>query len=221
MDFDFTPVFDSAGYLLAGVGTTILLSLLSIVLGGVIGLAVGLGRCYGPRPLALVLGFYVDSMRAIPVLVLLVWMYFAFPIASGINLPPFWAAVVALSLHAAAYVAEIFRAGIQSIRSGQTLAGLALGMSTPQLIRKIVLPQAFIRMLPDFGSIMSRTIKYTSIATVIAVPELMRRADTVATQSYRPIEVFTAAMVAYFIMTFPVTRIVDGFYRRVAHKGQS
>lgn len=221
MDFDFSPVFESFGYLLQGVGITLLLSVLAVFCGAAIGLAVGLGRCYGPRPLALVLTFYVDSMRAIPVLVLLVWMYFAFPLVSSVSLPPFWAAVVALSLHAAAYVAEIFRAGIQSVRPGQTLAGLALGMSTLQLVRKVILPQAFIRMLPDFGSIISRTIKYTSIATVIAVPELMRRADTIATQSYRPVEAFTVAMVLYFIIIFPVTRLVDVFYRHVAHLGRS
>lgn len=221
MDFDFSPVFQSFGYLMSGVGLTALLSLLSVLCGGVLGLIVGLGRCYGPRPISWVLTFYIDSMRAIPVLVLLVWAYFAFPLLSGISLPPFWAATAALSLHLAAYVAEIFRAGIQSIRPGQTSAALALGMSTSQLLRKVVLPQALIRMLPDFGSIISRTIKYTSIATVIAVPELMRRADTVATQSYRPIEVFTAALVFYFILIFPVTRIVDAFYRRFAHLGQS
>ncbi|KAB0622426.1 amino acid ABC transporter permease [Castellaniella defragrans] len=221
MEFDFSPVFDSAGFLLRGVGVTVLLSLLSVLGGAILGLAVGLGRCYGPRWLAILLTFYIDTMRAIPVLVLLVWVYFAFPILSGASLPPFWAALAALSFHLAAYVAEILRAGIQSVRPGQTLAGLALGMSTAQLVRKIVLPQAFVRLLPDFGSIISRTIKDTAIATVIAVPELMRSADTIATQSYRPIEVFTGALVIYFILIFPVTRVVDMFYRRVAHLGRS
>lgn len=221
MEFDFSPVFESGWFLLSGVGVTVLLSLLAVLGGTILGTALGLGRCYGPRWLALILTFYIDTMRSIPVLVILVWVYFAFPMLTGLSMPPFWAALAALSFHLAAYVAEILRAGIESIRPGQTRAGLALGMSTAQLVRKIILPQAFVRMLPDFGSIISRTIKDTAIATVIAVPELMRRADTIATQTYRPIEVFTVALVIYFILIFPVTRVVDVFYRRVAHLGRS
>jgi polar amino acid transport system permease protein len=116
---------------------------------------------------------------------------------------------VGLTLHIAAYASEIIRAGIESIRPGQTRAGLALGMSRAQILRKIVLPQATIRMLPAFGSVLTMAIKDTAIATVIAVPELMHRAETVAGQSYRPVEVFTAVMVLYFLLLFPVTRVVD------------
>ncbi len=117
-------------------------------------------------------------MRAVPVLVVLVWMYFALPLVTGVALPPFWAALVALSLHVAAYVAEIVRAGVTSIRPGQTRAALALGMSRAQAVREIVLPQAIVRMLPAFGSVISITIKDTAIATVIAVPEYMNRSQT-------------------------------------------
>jgi polar amino acid transport system permease protein len=165
--------------------------------------------------------FYIDTMRAIPVLVVLVWTYFAVPILIGFNFPPFWAALVALTAHIAAYVAEIVRAGIESIRPGQIRAGLAIGMSQPQIVRKIILPQATVRMLPAFGSILSITIKDTAIAAVIAVPEFMKRSETVAGQSYHPIEVFTFAMLVYFVILFPVTRVVDMFYRRVAHLGRS
>jgi polar amino acid transport system permease protein len=128
---------------------------------------------------------------------------------------------VALSLHIAAYVAEIIRAGIQSVREGQTRAGLALGMSRAQVVRMIVLPQALVRMLPAFGSIVSVTIKDTAIASVIAVPELLRRSETLAGQSFRPIEVFTAAMIVYFLLLVPATRLIDLLYRRVAHLGRS
>jgi polar amino acid transport system permease protein len=165
--------------------------------------------------------FYVDSMRSVPVLVVLVWTYFALPLVIGVTLPPFWAALVALTAQISAYVAEIVRAGVTSIRAGQTRAAFALGMSRAQTIRTIVLPQALVRMLPAFGSILSITIKDTAIAAVIAVPEYMNRSQTVAGQSFHPIEVFTVAMAVYFVILFPVTRVVDIVYVRLAHLGRS
>lgn len=221
MEFDFSPVFESWRYLLDGVGISLMLSLWTIMGSLALGAAIGLGRVYGPRWLRVPLVFYIDTMRSIPVLVVLVWIYFAMPILTGLTLPPFWSAAVALSLHIAAYVAEVIRAGIQSVREGQTRAGLALGMSTAQVVRMIVLPQALVRMLPAFGSIVSVTIKDTAIASVIAVPELLRRSETLAGQSFRPIEVFTAAMLIYFVLLVPATRLIDLLYRRVAHLGRS
>jgi polar amino acid transport system permease protein len=94
-------------------------------------------------------------------------------------------------------------------------------MSRRQVLRRIILPQAIVRMLPAFGSLLSITIKDTAIASVIAVPELMRQSETVAGQSFQPIEVYTFAMLVYFLLLFPVTRGVDRFYRSVAHLGRS
>ncbi|MBT2324140.1 amino acid ABC transporter permease [Variovorax paradoxus] len=221
MDFDFSPIADNWRFFASGLGVTVALSLISAVTSILMGLLIALLRLYGPGWLRPVLVFYIDTMRAIPVLVVLVWMYFALPMLVGFTLPPFWAALIALTLHIAAYAAEVIRAGIESVRPGQTRAALALGMSRAQLLRKVLLPQATIRMLPAFGSILTIAIKDTAIATVIAVPELMHRAETVAGQSYRPVEVFTAVMVAYFVILFPVTRGVDRLYHRVAHLGRS
>jgi polar amino acid transport system permease protein len=221
MELDFEPVLDAWAFLLSGVWVTLLLSVAAAGCSFVAGAVVALARIYGPGWLRPVLVFYIDSMRALPVLVVLVWMYFAFPLVAGINLPPFVSALVALTLHLAAYVAEVLRAGIEGIRPGQTRAGLALGMSQWRVIRHIILPQALVRMLPSFGSILSVTIKDTAISAVIAVPDLMRRAESVAANTYHPVEVFTTAMVVYFIMIFPVTRGVDMLYRRVAHLGRS
>jgi polar amino acid transport system permease protein len=221
MDLDFSPLIDSWRFIASGLGLTILLSVAAVCCSFVLGLAVGLGRMYGPGWLRMLLVFYIDSMRAIPVFVVLVWIYFAVPIISGRSFDPFWAALVGITIHVAAYVAEVIRAGITSIRKGQIQAGLAIGMSGQQIVRKILLPQATVRMLPAFGSIVSVTIKDTAIAAVIAVPELMRQAETVAGQSYRPIEVFTTVMVIYFLLIFPVTRLIDRFYVRVAHLGRS
>ena len=221
MDLDFSPLFDSWRFLLSGLELTILLSVTAVSCSFVLGLAVGLGRLYGPVWLRIPLVFYIDSMRAIPVFVVLVWIYFSVPILTGHSFAPFWAALVGITLHVAAYVAEVIRAGISSIRKGQVQAGLAIGMSRPQIVREILLPQAIVRMLPAFGSIVSVTIKDTAIAAVIAVPELMRQAETVAGETYRPIEVFSTIMVIYFLVIFPVTRLIDRFYGRVAHLGRS
>lgn len=221
MEFNVAPVLENWQFLGAGLLLTILLSLVTIMGATLLGGAIGIARVYGPRWLAALLAFYVDTMRAIPVLVVLVWTFFAFPIVTGAMLPPFPAAAVALILHIAAYVSEIVRAGIGSIRFGQIRAGLALGMSYAQVVRKIVLPQAIVRMLPPYGSILSITIKDTAIATVIAVPELMHQSEVIASQSLHPMEVFTTAMVIYFLLLFPVTRGVDRIYRRVAHLGRS
>ena len=221
MEFDFSPLVESWQFLLGGLGVTLLLALVTVVCSLCLGTIIGLARCYGPAWLRWPLVFYIDSMRSIPVLVVLVWTYFALPILTGLTFPPFWAALVALTAHIAAYVAEIVRAGVQSIRPGQVRAALALGMSWRQTITEIVLPQAIVRMLPAFASIISITIKDTAIAAVIAVPEYMKRSETVAGQSYHPIEVFTVAMVVYFLVLFPVTRLVDAVYTRVAHLGRS
>lgn len=221
MELNFTPVLESWRFLLSGLGTTVLLALLvslcSFLLGGLLAIL----RLYGPKWLSHIIVFYIDTMRAIPVLVILVWVYFAMPILTGINLPPFLSAFLSLSLHLAAYVAEVFRAGITSIRPGQVRAGMALGMSQWQLLRHVLLPQAVVRMLPAFGSLLSLAVKDTAIATVIAVPELMRRAEAVAGQHYVPVEVFSTVMVLFFIIIFPLTRGTDWLYRRISFLGRS
>jgi|SRR5215472_4664794 len=221
MDFDFSVISDHAGFLGSGIAVTLLLSVLAGVTSLAAGLIVALARLYGPRWLRPIVVLYIDSMRAIPVLVVLVWTFFALPILTGLTMPPFAAALIALTVHLAAYVAEILRAGVESVRPGQTRAGLALGMSRAQIVRRIIMPQAIVRMLPAFGSLLSVTIKDTAIASVIAVAELMRQSETLAGQSFQPIEVFSFAMLVYFLILFPVTRGVDLLYRRVAHLGRS
>jgi polar amino acid transport system permease protein len=221
MDFDFSVITDHLRFLGSGVAVTLLLSALSGATSLVAGLFVALLRLYGPRWLRPLVVLYIDSMRAIPVLVVLVWTFFALPIVAGVTMSPFVAALIGLTVHLAAYAAEIVRAGIESVRPGQSRAALALGMSRAQIVRRIVMPQAIVRMLPAFGSLLSITIKDTAIASVIAVLELMRQSETLAGQSFQPIEVFSFAMLVYFLILFPVTRGVDMFYRRVAHLGRS
>ena len=221
MEFDFSVITDHWQFLASGIAITLVLSALSGVTSLAVGFVLALVRMYAPAWCKAIVVFYIDSMRAIPVLVVLVWTFFALPIVAGVTLPPFWAALVGLTLHLAAYAAEIVRAGVESVRPGQTRAALALGMSRPEILRRIVLPQATVRMLPAFGSLLSITIKDTAIASVIAVPELMRQSETIAGQSFQPIEVYTFTMLVYFVILFPVTRGVDRIYRRVAHLGRS
>jgi polar amino acid transport system permease protein len=221
MDFDLSVITEHWRFLASGIGITLVLSAVSGATSIAVGFVVALLRLYGPRWLRPIVVLYIDSMRAIPVLVVLVWTFFALPILTGLTMPPFFSALIGLTVHLAAYVAEIVRAGVESVRPGQTRASLALGMSRAQIVRRIILPQAIVRMLPAFGSLLSITIKDTAIASVIAVPELMRQSETLAGQSFQPIEVYTFAMLVYFVILFPVTRGVDMFYRRVAHLGRS
>ena len=221
MEFDPSPVLDNLAFLLAGVVMTIEVSAASIVLALALGLVLGLLRCYGPPLLRPILVFYIDSMRALPVLVVIVWVFFAFPLLLGMPIRPTPAAIMAIAANVAAYVAEIVRAGIESVRGGQTMAGLALGMSRAQLVARIILPQAIVRMLPAYGNIIIVIIKDSAIASVVAVPEIMRQSATVVGQTYRPFEVYTFALLAFFVILFPVARGIDRIYGRVAHKGRS
>ena len=215
------PVLDNLPFLWAGIETTLVVSALSVACSLVLGFAAGLGRCFGPAWLRLPLVFYIDSMRAIPVLVVIVWTFFAFPILFGLTMTPIVAAVGAISVHVAASIAEIVRAGVESIRQGQSWAGLALGMSHAQLLSKVILPQAVTRMLPSFGSAIIVTIKDSAIASVITVPDVIRHAESVVAQTYRPFEVYSFAMLVFFAILFPVARVVDRLYLRIGHRGRS
>ena len=221
MTIDLSPIVGAWPFLAKALGVTAFVSLSSMLVGFVLGLVVGAGRVYGGRLLDLVLGFYVDTMRAVPLLVVLVWIYFSFPLLIGRSLDAVTAGVVALGLHLAAYVAEVIRAGLTSVRPGQMRAALALGMSPAQAVRAIILPQALIRMLPALGSLLVIAIKDSAIASVVAVPELMRQSQILAGQTFRPFEIYTCAMLAYFALCYPIARGVDRLYRRVAHLGSS
>lgn len=221
MNITLKPIIDSWPFLLKALWVTVSLSVASMLLGLVIGIVVGTLRTYGGRLVNAVLGFYVDTMRSIPLLVVLVWTFFAFPLVVGRSLDAMTAGIIGLGVHLGAYVAETIRAGLTSVRRNQMQAGLALGMSRLQAIRTIVLPQALIRMMPALGSLFVIAIKDSAIASVIAVPELLRQTQIVAGKTYRPFELYTAAMIVYFLLCYPVARLVDRVYRRLQHLGSS
>jgi polar amino acid transport system permease protein len=215
------PLLRNWRFLASALRTSLLLSALAMLLGLLVGTAVGLARAYGGRRLTAVLGFYVDTFRAVPLLVILVWTFFAFPLVVGYSLEPLWAGVIGLGLHSGAYIAEVIRAGLTSVRGGQMRAALALGMTRGQAIRTVILPQAAIRMLPPLGSQLVLVIKDSAIAAVIAVPELMRQSQVLASQTFRPFEIYTAVMIVYFLLTYPVARGVDRIFQRLAPLGAS
>lgn len=221
MDIDFSPFLENWQFLLRAIGTTMLLSAFSILLGCAIGIVCGALRTYGGRLLDTIIGLYVDITRSIPVLAILVWMYFAFPLLIEHSLDPVVAAVLALGIHLGAYVTEAIRAGLTSIRPGQMRAALALGMSPFQAVRTIILPQALIRMLPALGSLIVIAVKDSAIASVIAVPELLRQSQVLAGKTFRPFEIYTAAMLVYFLICYPTARGIDRIYRRLVPLGAS
>lgn len=221
MTFTLAPFIDNWYFLLKAVWVTIVISLLSMLLGFVIGGVVGGLRTYGPWWANLILGFYVDTMRAIPLLAVLVWIYIAFPLLIGASVNVMTAAIAALGIHLGAYMAETIRAGLTSIRKGQMSAAMALGMSRMQAVRTIILPQALVRMLPALGSLLIFAIKDSAIASVIAVPELLRQTQVVAGKTYRPFELYTGAMLVYFLLCYPVARGVDKLYKRISFLGSS
>jgi polar amino acid transport system permease protein len=221
MNITFQPIIASWPFLAKALAMTIFISVASMAVGFAIGIVVGVLRTYGGRAPNIVLGFYVDSIRAIPLLVILVWTFFAFPLLIGQSISAVTAGIAALGLHLGAYVSETVRAGLTSVRRNQMQAALALGMSPLEAIRTTILPQAIIRMLPALGSLFVFAIKDSAIASVIAVPELLRQTQIVAGKTFRPFELYTAAMLAYFVLCYPVARGVDFIYRRLAHLGSS
>jgi His/Glu/Gln/Arg/opine family amino acid ABC transporter permease subunit len=218
---DLSPILENWRFLQRAVETTLLVSALGMAVALAVGLLLGLARTYGPRWLDIILGFYVDTMRSVPLLVILIWLFFAFPLIAGIAVRPFTIAVAGLGLHGAAYVGEVIRSGLTSVRDGQMRAALALGMSRVQAVRTVILPQALVRMLPPLGSQFVIIIKDSAITAVIAVPEIMRQSQVLAGQTFRPFEIYTVAMIVYFLILFPVARGIDMLYRRVAHLGAS
>ena len=221
MEIDVSPLLVNWRFMLQAIETTLEVSVFSILFGTSIGVVCGALRTYGGTVPDVLLGLYVDLVRSIPVLAILVWVYFALPLLIGSLLNPILAGILALGIHLGAYVTEAIRAGLTSIRPGQMRAALALGMSRFQAIRTIILPQALIRMLPPLGSLIVIAIKDSAIASVIAVPELLRQSQVLAGKTYRPFEIYTAAMLIYFLLCYPTARIIDHAYRRLASLGAS
>lgn len=214
MNFDFDLVIRSFPLLLMGAGVTVQITALSVGFGLLIGMFVGIARLAKLAPVRLTATVYVDFIRGTPLLVQIFIIYFALPLILGTRIDPFVAAITACSINSGAYVAEIFRGGIQSIDKGQMEAGRSLGMSWAQTMRYIILPQAFKRIIPPLGNEFIAMLKDSSLVSVIGFEELTRRGQLIIARTYGSFEIWLTVAFIYLIMTLTISRFVDYLERR-------
>lgn len=214
MNFRPDIIINAIPLLLEGAIFTIEITVLSVAIGIVIGLFVGIGRISKYRLIRIVSTVYVDFLRGTPLLVQIFLIYFALPIITGIKMNPFVAAVAACSINSGAYVAEIFRAGIQSIDDGQMEAGRSLGLSWVQTMRYIIVPQAFKRVIPPLGNEFIALLKDSSLVSVIGFEELTRRGQLVIARTYASVEIWLCVAIIYLVMTLSISRFVAYLERR-------
>jgi len=214
MTFDYGLVIDSFPLLLVGAVVTIQITAISVSCGMLIGMFAGMARLSKSWPVRMLATVYVDFIRGTPLLVQIFIIYFALPMLSGHRIDAFVAAVTACSVNSGAYIAEIFRAGIQSIDKGQTEAGRSLGMSWGQTMRCIILPQAFKRIIPPLGNEFIAMLKDSSLVSVIGFEELTRRGQLIIARTYGSFEIWLTVAFIYLVMTLAISRLVDYLERR-------
>ena len=195
-------------FLLSGIWLTVQLSAISIFFSILLGLFISLPGLSMNRFMRGINRCYVEIFRSIPVLVLILWVYYGLPVVLGISLNPFSAGIVALALSDSAFEAEIFRAGIQSIERGQTEAADALGFTYAQKMRHILLPQAIRRILPPLGNQFVYMLKMSSLLSIIGLQELTRKANELTVTVYRPLEIYTVLVLEYLVLILIVSWMV-------------
>jgi len=214
--WDFSVVWTYHKLFLAGTGVTVGLTIAVVILGLLIGLVAGLMQLARSPALRWISWAYIEMFRLTPLLVLLLWFYYALPIMTGIKLDALSASIITLSLYGGSFYAEVIRGGIVSIEPGQTEAGLALGMTPMRVMRRIVLPQAIKRMIPPLMNQSIIQFKNTSLVSVLAVPDLLYQGQIVAMDTYRALEVYTTIAVIYVVVLLPLTAIVKRAERHLA-----
>ena len=213
--WNFAPVWANADVLLAGAVGTLKLFALCAVVALAAGLAIGLARGSPRRWLAWPARAFVEFFRNTPVLVQILWFYFALPILTGVSVSPLVAAALGISLNSAAFTAEIVRGGIASIDRGQWEAGRALGMTGAQAMRRLVLPQAFRRMLPAVTNRGIEIFKMTTLASAVAYVELLQQGKLLASIDFNPIETYTVIAVVFFLCLLPLVQASYALERRL------
>ena len=212
--FDFSLIINSLPLLGIGALVTIQITAMAVFIGTCIGLFIGIAELARYGWIRIPAKIYVDFIRGTPLLVQIFIIYFALPIIFGTRIEPFVAAVAACSINSGAYVAEIFRAGIQSIDKGQMEAGRSLGMSWTQTMRHIIIPQAFRRTIPQLGNEFIAMLKDSSLVSVIGFEELTRKGQLVIASTYGSLEIWSAVAIIYLIMTLTITRFVAYLEKR-------
>jgi polar amino acid transport system permease protein len=215
MRWDFASVFANTDALLAGAVGTVHIFAICLVLGLSLGLVVGLGRYAHTRWLYLPATAFVEFFRNTPVLVQILWFYFAMPLLVPFAISPLAAASLGISLNSAAFSAEIYRAGIQSIERGQWDGARALGMGWGQAMRRIILPQAIKRMMPALTNRAIEIFKMSTLASAVAYVELLQQAKLIASLNFNPIEAYSAVAVIFFVFLWPLVQFTYLLERRL------
>jgi His/Glu/Gln/Arg/opine family amino acid ABC transporter permease subunit len=201
-------------FLLSGLTTTIFISVISIIISMILGFVVAVPSLAKSKFLTYINISYVEIVRAIPLLVLILWIYYGLPIMTGISFSPFVSGIIALAISESAFQAEIFRAGINSIKKAQWEAGSSLGLNFFKRLRLVILPQAIKNILPALGNQFVYVLKMSSLVSIIGIGDLTRKANELVVSTYRPLEIYTFLILEYLILIL----IVSFFVRKLERK---
>jgi polar amino acid transport system permease protein len=215
MKWDFASVFSNTDALLAGAAGTLRIFAICLVAGLTLGFVVGLGRYARSRWAYVPATMFVEFFRNTPVLVQILWFYFALPILMPFEIGPLTAAALGISLNSAAFSAEIYRGGIQSIERGQWDGARALGMGWFQAMRRIIMPQAIKRMMPALTNRAIEIFKMSTLASAVAYVELLQQGKLIASLNYNPIEAYTTVALIFFVFLWPLVQFSYYLERRL------
>ena len=207
-------------FLLDGLYYTLALSVTAILISVILGLLVALPGLATQRPPRIINRVYVEVVRAVPILVLILWVYYGLPQVADISISVFWAGVLALAISDSAFQAEIFRAGIQSVDLGQHEAAHSISLGYVDKMRFVILPQAIKRILPALGNQLVYMLKMSSLVSVIGMEELTRRANELVVTEYRPLEIYTVLVIEYLVLILLVSAAVRWLERRMGASDQ-
>jgi len=213
--WDFSFLWRYRYLLLQGFGFTVVYTVGSILFGLILGLLVGVLRLSKSWFVNFPLIAFIEAFRCTPLLVQIIWFYYAFPVLVGVDMPAAVAGMLVLSLYTGAFYAEIFRGGVISIERGQWDAARAIGMRHVQVLQRVVLPQAIKRMIPPFINQSIIQLKNTSLVSTIAVSDLLYQGQLITSATYRPLETYTTVAFIYFAILFPLTLAAQVVERRL------
>ena len=205
-------------FLLSGLTTTIYISVISIIISMLLGLIVAIPSLAKNKFLTFINIGYVEIVRAVPLLVLILWIYYGLPIMTGISFSPFVSGIIALAISESAFQAEIFRAGINSIKKAQWEAGSSLGLNFFKRLRLVILPQAIKNILPAIGNQFVYVLKMSSLVSIIGIGDLTRKANELVVTTYRPLEIYTFLILEYLVLILIVSFFVRRLEKRLKDK---
>ncbi len=215
MEIDWSVIFSFLPELAAGAKTTLYITVVGLIGGMFLGVVAGLMRAYGGRFLNAVAFVYIEVIRGTPIVVQVMFLYFALPVLADIRIDPLSAAILAIIVNAGAYIAEIVRGALLSISKGLTEAGLAMGLPYWKVLLYITGPLAFRRLIPSLGNQFIVSLKDTSLFIVIGVGELARTGQEIMASNFRAVEIWTAVAVIYLLMTGTLTLLLRIIEKRM------